>query len=257
MSTAIALLAFSGTEADLCIVEVGMGGHFDCTNVFDAPAVSVITPVDFDHVDKLGPELSNVAWEKAGIIKRGRPCVTARQQGEALSVIEKEAANLQAPLIRLGVDARYREEPGGLVVAAVGQELHLPRPSLFGPHQIDNAALATVAMLTLGHEGIDADAIASGIARATWPARFQELTDGTLGRRVSAVGARGYCGRHLARSWTPLKTGRRGPEVGVMSVARPDRLSWRLHWRRDCGSGRAAPVGVSDHAGTRRLVSQT
>ncbi|MGZ6050359.1 MAG: bifunctional folylpolyglutamate synthase/dihydrofolate synthase, partial [Phenylobacterium sp.] len=84
ITTVLALQAFAETPADICLVEVGLGGRFDATNVFDAPAVSVITPVDYDHLEMLGPELSKIAWEKAGIIKHGRPAVVARQPDEAL-----------------------------------------------------------------------------------------------------------------------------------------------------------------------------
>ena len=104
IATALAFEAFSRTPADLSVIEVGLGGRFDCTNVFEAPAVSVITPVALDHLEILGPELSKIAWEKAGIIKRGRPVVSARQDGEALGPIEHEAESLGAPLKLIGRD---------------------------------------------------------------------------------------------------------------------------------------------------------
>ena len=91
ITTVLAIQAFAETPADLCIVEVGLGGRFDATNIFDAPAVSVITPVDYDHLEMLGPELSKIAWEKAGIIKQGRPVVVARQMEEGEAVILEEA----------------------------------------------------------------------------------------------------------------------------------------------------------------------
>src|SRR5947209_15761710 len=98
ITTVLALLAFAETPADLCIVEVGLGGRFDATNVFDAPAVSVITPIDYDHLEMLAPELGKIAWEKAGIIKTGRPVVVARQPDEALEMIEREADDRMAPM---------------------------------------------------------------------------------------------------------------------------------------------------------------
>ena len=91
ITTVLAYLAFAETPADLCVVEVGLGGRFDATNIFAAPAVSVITPVDYDHLELLGSTLGKIAWEKAGIIKRGRPVVVARQHDEALAMIEREA----------------------------------------------------------------------------------------------------------------------------------------------------------------------
>src|SRR6185369_17639905 len=116
ITTVLALQAFADTPADLCIVEVGLGGRFDATNIFDAPAVSVITPIDYDHLEMLGPELSKIAWEKAGIIKRGRPVVVARQPDEALAAIEREAEALAAPMLLMGRDFDAWEERGRLLV---------------------------------------------------------------------------------------------------------------------------------------------
>jgi dihydrofolate synthase/folylpolyglutamate synthase len=185
----IALLAFSETPADICIVEVGLGGRFDCTNVFDAPAVTVIAPVDYDHVDWLGPKLANIAWEKAGIIKRGRPCIIARQQEEARAMIESEAARFYAPLVAFGCNAHAYEHNGKLCLEAFGRKLELPRPGLFGPHQFENAALAVTALIALGDGRIREDAYAAGIAGAIWPARWQRLKSGPLGVRAEAAGA--------------------------------------------------------------------
>src|SRR5207245_523579 len=119
----------------------GLGGRFDATNVFDAPAVSVITPVDYDHLEMLGPELAKIAWEKAGIIKPGRPAVVARQLPEAEAVIEAEAEALGAPLLLMGRDFDAWEERGRLLVQMPERLLDLPPPSLFGGHQFANAGL--------------------------------------------------------------------------------------------------------------------
>jgi dihydrofolate synthase/folylpolyglutamate synthase len=190
LTTALALLAFSEVPADLCIVEVGLGGRSDCTNVFDSPALSVITPIDFDHVSVLGPKLCNIAREKAGIIKRARPCVVAIQKPEADVVIADRARLLGARLVRMGRESRATEEHGRFRVAFGGQIHHLPLPSLFGPHQVDNAALAVTAMLELAGPRIPEEALEQGISSAIWPARFQELTSGGIARRVRATGAR-------------------------------------------------------------------
>ena len=96
ITTCLAFHAFAQAPADLVVVEVGLGGRFDATNVFTHPAVSVITPVDYDHLELLGPELDKIAWEKAGIIKRGRPVVSARQRDEALAVIKAEAEDARS-----------------------------------------------------------------------------------------------------------------------------------------------------------------
>jgi len=102
--TAAAFLAFTETPADLLVLEVGLGGRFDATNVIAAPAVSVICPVDYDHKEFLGEDLAGIAGEKAGIIKRGRPVVSARQAEAAEAVIERQALALAAPLSRMGMD---------------------------------------------------------------------------------------------------------------------------------------------------------
>ncbi|HEY9218621.1 MAG TPA: Mur ligase family protein, partial [Phenylobacterium sp.] len=180
MLTAMAIVAFAGEPADVAIIEVGLGGRFDSTNVFDAPQVSVITPVDYDHLEMLGPELSKIAWEKAGIIKDGRPVVVARQMEEALEVIAREADERGADMLLMGRDFDTWEERGRLMVQAPDQLLDLPAPSLAGTHQFENAGLAVMAALAWADPRIDEDALARGVSSAVWPARFQRLTAGPL-----------------------------------------------------------------------------
>ncbi len=189
ITAALAIQAFATHPADLCIFEVGLGGRYDATNVFDAPAVSVITPVALDHLEILGPELPKIAWEKAGIIKRGRPVVVARQQDEALAVIEREAESLAAPLALMGRDFDAYEAHGRLAAQFGERLLDLPAPSLYGPHQVANAGLAVAAILTLADPRIDEAAIGRGVASAIWPGRFQPLTKGPLAARAQARGA--------------------------------------------------------------------
>ena len=189
ITTALAYYAFSLTPADLVIVEVGLGGRFDASNVFAAPAVSVITPVDYDHLEMLGPELSKIAWEKAGIIKAGRPVVVARQPEEALAVIEAEADKLAAPMLLMGRDFDAYEQHGRLAVQLGDRLLDLPPPALAGRHQFANAGLAVAALITFGDARIDESAIARGVASAVWPGRFQSLRRGPLAERAAARGA--------------------------------------------------------------------
>jgi len=187
ITTALAFHAFAATPADMTLVEVGLGGRFDATNVFARPAASVITPVDLDHLEWLGPELGKIAWEKAGIIKTGAPVFVGRQKEEALAVIEAEAAMLDAPLTLMGRDFDAWEERGRLMVQLESRLLDLPAPGLFGPHQFANAGLAAAAILSLGD--IDDDALARGVRGAVWPGRFQRLTIGPfaeLGRERGA-----------------------------------------------------------------------
>jgi dihydrofolate synthase/folylpolyglutamate synthase len=188
IATVLAFEAFARTPADLCLIEVGLGGRFDATNVFDAPAVSVITPVDYDHLELLGPELAKIAWEKAGIIKRGRPVVVARQIDEALEAIEREADALAAPMLLMGRDFDAWEERGRLLVQMPDRLLDLPPPSLFGGHQFANAGLAVAAALTFDRT-LSEDAVGRGVAEAAWPARFQRLTKGPLAELAKARGA--------------------------------------------------------------------
>jgi len=189
ITTCLAFHAFAQDPADLCVVEVGLGGRFDGTNVFEAPAVTVITPVDYDHLEMLGPELSKIAWEKAGIIRAGRPVVVARQMDEALGVIEREADSLAAPMTLMGRDFDAYEQAGRLVVQMEDRLLDLPPPSLFGGHQFANAGMAVAAILALDDPRIDEDAIGRGLASAVWPGRFQALTKGPLAARGRARGA--------------------------------------------------------------------
>lgn len=165
-TTAAALLAFSEVPADVLILEVGLGGKFDATNVIDAPALSVITPVDYDHAQFLGTDLAGIAAEKAGIIKAGRPALTAIQQDVADAVIAARAAEVGAPL--------YRLQP--YFVEAMPEDL-----ALSGRHQRANAALAAMAMQLFGNSvRIDQAAIFKGARTAVWPARMQRLKDGPV-----------------------------------------------------------------------------
>ena len=188
ITTVLALLAFAETPADVCLVEVGLGGRFDATNVFDRPAVSVITPVDFDHLEMLGPGLTKIAWEKAGVIKRGRPVVVARQPDEALEIIEREADDRMAPMLLMGRDFDAWEERGRLLVQMPERLLDLPAPSLFGGYQFENAGVAVAAALMLDH-GLSDEVLGRGVASAVWPARMQRLTAGPLAEMARARGS--------------------------------------------------------------------
>jgi dihydrofolate synthase/folylpolyglutamate synthase len=165
-TTAAAFLAFSEVPADVLILEVGLGGRFDATNVIEAPALSVITPVDFDHKAFLGSDLRSIAGEKAGIIKPGRPALTAIQRKVCDEVIAKKAGTEGAPLYRL--KAHF--------IDAMPPDL-----SLIGEHQRANAALAAMAMQLFGNSvRIPQDAIFQGARTAVWPARMQRLKPGPV-----------------------------------------------------------------------------
>lgn len=178
VTTAAALLAFARTPADLVLLEVGLGGRLDATNVVTMPRLCVITPVDLDHRDFLGETIAAIAGEKAGILKPDVPAVIGPQTPEALAVICDRADDLDAPLIVAGADFTARPVDDGFLFTGAGlTDWRLPRPSLAGAHQIANAASAVAAALLLD---LPEAAIEAGIARAEWPARLQRLTRGPL-----------------------------------------------------------------------------
>jgi dihydrofolate synthase/folylpolyglutamate synthase len=226
ITTALAFHAFAQTPADIAIIEVGLGGRFDATNIFDAPAVSVITPVDYDHLEMLGPELNKIAWEKAGIIKRGRPVMVARQMEEALRVIEREADELHAPMTLMGRDIDAYEERGRLVVQLEDRLLDLPPPGLFGHHQFANAGLAVAAITKLDDPRIDEAAIGRGVSGAFWPGRFQRLTAGPLAAMAKARGSdlwldgahNPHAGHAVARAIETLKAKDGRPVVMIVGM---------------------------------------
>lgn len=182
ITTCAALLAFARTPADYTLLEVGLGGRLDATNVIDDPALTVITPVSIDHEQFLGNTLAKIAAEKAGIIKRGIPCVVGPQPDEALEVIEARAAALGAPLLVYGQHWHVYEERGRLVFQDETGLLDLPLPALLGAHQIQNAGAALAA---LRHLGADDAACEAAMRDAVWPARMQRLKTGPL---VEAAG---------------------------------------------------------------------
>ncbi len=174
-TTAAAFLAFARTPADWTLLEVGLGGRMDATNVVARPALTVITPVSLDHQQYLGDTLAEIAGEKAGILKRGVPCVVGPQQPEALAVIEDRAARLGAPLLVHGQHWHCQQDRGRMVFQDETGLLDLPLPNLAGPHQIQNAGAALMALRTLGAGSAEA-----AVSRAEWPARMQRLRHGPL-----------------------------------------------------------------------------
>lgn len=177
ITTCAGLLAFARTPADFTLLEVGLGGRLDATNVIDQPELTIITPISIDHEQFLGNTLTKIAGEKAGIIKRGVPCVVGPQPEEAMDVIEATAARLGAPLIAYGQHWHVWEERGRLIYQDERGLLDLPLPNLPGAHQIHNAGAAIAA---LRHLGKDDNAAEAAVTQAFWPARMQRLVDGPL-----------------------------------------------------------------------------
>jgi dihydrofolate synthase/folylpolyglutamate synthase len=179
IETAAGFLLFSKNPADVLLLEVGLGGRLDATNVIDRPLACAIAAVSMDHQDYLGDTLESIAAEKAAILKPGVPAAIASQRDAVLSVIEKEARRVRAPLHVAGEHWSVHEERGRLVYQDEDGLLDLPLPKLYGRHQLDNAGVA-IATLRAAGLALPLAAFEAGIAKAEWPARMQLLTQGRL-----------------------------------------------------------------------------
>jgi dihydrofolate synthase/folylpolyglutamate synthase len=179
IETAAAFALFSRHPADVLLLEVGLGGRLDATNVIEHPLASVITRVSIDHRDFLGDTIEQIAGEKAGILKRGVPGIVSAQTREALAVIERQARRVQAPLRVAGEDWTVTEERGRLVYQDNDGLLDLPAPKLYGRHQFENAGAAIAALRASGLK-LPAAAFEAGMIRVEWPARMQRLSPGRL-----------------------------------------------------------------------------
>jgi dihydrofolate synthase/folylpolyglutamate synthase len=180
ITTAVGFLLFARHPADVLLLEVGLGGRLDATNVVDDPLATIITTVGLDHLEFLGSSIEKIAAEKAGIIKRGVPVIVGPQTREALRVIERQAARLAAPIRIAGEHWSANEERGRLVYQDEDGLLDLPAPRLYGRHQFDNAGAAIAALRTLVEPKIPYAAYEAGMSKAEWPARLQRLTHGRL-----------------------------------------------------------------------------
>ena len=186
ITTCAALLAFARTPADFTLLEVGLGGRLDATNVIDRPELTIITPVSMDHEAFLGTTIAAIAGEKAGIIKRGVPCIIGPQSESGLDVMEARAAQCGAPVLAYGQHWHSGPERDGMIYQDELGLLDLPLPILPGLHQIQNAGIALAA---LRHLGCDEAACTAGLTQAVWPARMQRLRIGPLANLANASGA--------------------------------------------------------------------
>lgn len=184
ITTAAAYLAFAEVPADLVLLETGLGGIADTTNVIPQPVLTALTPIGIDHVAFLGDTITKIAANKAGILKPGVPCVVGPQPDDAVAVIEARAAETGSALFRHGRDWTVRETSqngsGGIAWRDKTVELALPRPALVGAHQVINAGIAIACARQLTGFTISVDAIAAGLRQVDWPARMQQLTKGPL-----------------------------------------------------------------------------
>ena len=194
VTTAAAMLAFSKTPADLLLLETGLGGALDSTNVLAQPLATIITPIAQDHEHFLGTTLTQIAGQKAGIMRAETPCYSAHQAPEALRVLDDFAAEIGTAVIVTGRDFGInRPADGGIEITLDGAVTLLPRPGLRGPHQLDNAGLAAACFCDLASKGLlaswprisDRKILASGVESAVWPGRVQHLATGALARHWS------------------------------------------------------------------------
>jgi dihydrofolate synthase/folylpolyglutamate synthase len=180
IQTAAAFCLFSQHPADAVLLETGLGGRLDATNVIDTPLATVLTPIGMDHTEFLGDTLIKIAGEKAAIIKSGVPVIVAEQTPEATAVIEQQAKRMHAPLHAAGQEWHVNVERGRLVYQDERGLMDLAAPKLFGRHQFDNAGLAIATLRALDAFRIDAAAFEAGVIGAEWPARMQRLASGRL-----------------------------------------------------------------------------
>ncbi len=255
ITTAAALLLFSEAPADYLLLEVGLGGRFDATNVIDAPAASIITPVSFDHPEFLGDTVEKIAYEKAGILRRGAPAIIAEQEEGALRVIEREALRVGAPSILAGRDFFVRAEHGRLIFEDHEGLLDLPLPRLPGRHQHGNAASA-IAALRVILPALPARAFERGLLEADWPARLQRLRGGPL---VALAPARAEVwldgahneagGRVLAEAMANFEDQSPRPLALICgSLASKDTAGFLAHFKGLAQETLAVPI-VGEHSG--------
>jgi dihydrofolate synthase/folylpolyglutamate synthase len=180
ITTAAAFLAMSEVPADLVLLETGMGGRLDATNVVPRPRLVLISPISMDHEAHLGGTIAAIAGEKAGILKPGVPAIAGPQRPEAAEVLIARAQAVRAPLLLHGRDWSVRAERGAISVITPYATTRWPAPALVGVHQVENAGLAVIAAQALHELGLDAATIARGLREARWPARLQRLGRGPL-----------------------------------------------------------------------------
>lgn len=249
ITTAAAFLAYSRTPADYLILEVGLGGRLDATNVIDKPACAVVTTIDYDHQQYLGETLTAIAHEKAGILKRGCPAVVGAQPDEARAEIERVAARLGVTPFIANQDWQSFEQHGRLVFTDDMGLLDLPMPQLAGRHQADNAGNAIAALRVIGDPRVSEAHIAQGLRSVTWPARMQRLGPGALWQHVPADaelwldgGHNPSAGRVLAQAFSDLNDRHSRPLV----------LIWGMLNTKDVGSFIGCFGGVA-----RRVITLT
>jgi dihydrofolate synthase / folylpolyglutamate synthase len=255
VTTAAAIKLFSEHPADYLLLETGLGGRFDATNVIRGPKATVITPVSIDHPEFLGATVDKIAYEKAGIFKPGAPAIVSAQHEAALAVLERQAKRVGAPLIVAGRNYDAWEEHGRLVYQDERGLLDLPLPRLLGRHQHQNAATA-IATLRMIEPSLAPAAYDAGLARADWPARLQNLTQG----RVLELAPRGAeiwldgghnadAGRALAQAMAEFEDRTQKPLVVICgSLASKDTVQFLQPFKGLAQEVLAVPVNADQYA---------
>lgn len=207
-TTAAAFLAFSKIPADILVLETGMGGRFDATNVIEKPLMSILTSISYDHTEYLGNTLHDIALNKAGIIKQNQPCIVSQQYQESFNIIEHVATELNSPIYAFEYDWIVEKETQGFTYKSkMSNDIYLPEIGLVGDHQIINAGNAITAALIAKDFIISENDIKKGIKQAFWPARLQKLKDGPIFDQFGADweiivdGAHNESGAHIINLW--------------------------------------------------------
>lgn len=250
ITTVAAFLAFARVPADLTLLEVGMGGRNDTTNVVNS-ALSAITPIGYDHTSFLGDTLEKIAAEKAGILKHAVPAVIGRQREASAEVIAMKASALAVPLFRMGREWQVRPTALGFRYDSDLLGIDLPAPALVGAHQIDNAAtaVACIERLRAARFRIDDQSIRKGLASVEWPARLQKLSRGPLVEALPPAGELWLDGGHNEDCGIVL--GRQAAEWAKEPAALPLYLIFGMQTTKDA-SGFLRPL--ARHAQTARAV---
>jgi dihydrofolate synthase/folylpolyglutamate synthase len=253
ITTAAALLAFARNPADYLLLEVGLGGRLDATNVIAKPVATVITQIDLDHQHYLGDTITLIAQEKAGILKKGVPCIVAPQTDEARNEIENVAEDIRAPLHIGNQDWQAYEQHGRLVFQDEDGLLDLPMPQLPGRHQIDNAGSAIATLRVIGDSRVNEAHIAAGLKQANWPARMQRLGPGLLWQFTHQHaelwldgGHNPAAGRALARAFADLNE----------KVSRPLVLIWGMLNTKEAGGFIAPFAGLAQRVFTLTIPDE-
>ncbi len=248
ITTAAAYLAFRAQPAEVTVLETGLGGRLDATNVVEHPALTVITPVGLDHCERLGSTLPAIAAEKAGILKEGVPVVVGRQAPAAMRVIAERAAQLRAPLHRCGSEWTVeRDEGRAFFCDGTGLRLRLPA-GLVGRHQVDNAGIAVACTAAVAEFGVPEACMTRAIERMRWPGRLERLRSGPLAALAAPsefwvdAGHNPDAARALA-AWA-----REGPPLHLVTG---------LAANKDAGQFFAAFCGVAESAATVPLGPDT